>query len=174
MNSLSRILLVLILLARLSACASSGSINMDAEQVSSIAAEIADFDLPDGYSADFSLHLMGYIVASFRADGSSSHLYLIQSDKEADEEKLSDMLEQLTPGVYDPQTRTSVIETRPVTIRGDEETLVISEGVTSEGKNYRQAAVAFQGQGGPALLAISTPAESWDQATVDAFLASFQ
>jgi hypothetical protein len=174
MNSLSKILLVLILLAGLSACASSNSINMDAELVSSIAAQIADFDLPNGYNADFSAHLMGYAIASFRADDSSGHLYLIQADNEADGEKLAEMLRQLVPGAYDPQTRMTIIETRPVTIHGQEETLAVSEGVTSEGKSYRQTTVTFQGRGGPALLVISMPAESWDQASVDAFLASIQ
>jgi hypothetical protein len=115
---------------------------------------------------------MGYTIASFRADNGPSHLYLIQSDNDADGEKLSEMLSQLAPGAYDPQTRMTIIETRPVTIRGQEETLAFSEGVTSEGETYRQVAVTFQGQGGPALLVISAPAESWDQASVDAFLAS--
>ena len=86
----------------------------------------------------------------------------------------TDMLEQLAPGAYDPQTRMSIIETGPVTVRGQDATLVISEGVTSEGESYRQEAAAFQGQGGPALVVISGPVESWDQALVDAFLASIR
>ena len=174
MNVLSKILLILIILAGLSACALSDSINTDAEQVSSTATEIADIDLPDGYNADFSARLMGYTIASFNPGDGHSHIYLIQADNEADSEKLEEMLNQLAPGAYDPQTRMTVIETRSVTIRGEEEMLAISEGITSEGETYRQVAAAFQGRGGPALLVISAPAENWDQASVDALLASIQ
>ena len=83
-----KFLLALILLAGLSACAGSSSVNLDAKQVYNDAGEIADFDLPDGYSADFSANLMGYTVASFSPGDGHSHIYLIQSDNESDSEKL--------------------------------------------------------------------------------------
>ena len=70
------------------------------------------------------------------------------------------------------QTRVTVIETRSVWVRGQETTLVISDCINSEGISYRQAAVAFQGNGGPALLVFSEPIETWDQAILDAFIAS--
>ena len=44
------------------------------------AAEIADFDLPAGYYADFSTTLMGYEVAAYTRGDGPSHIYLIQSD----------------------------------------------------------------------------------------------
>lgn len=172
MNTIVKFFLALALLAGLSACGTGYSINTDAEQVASAAAEIADFGLPAGYSADFTARLMGYTMAAFHPGDGHSHLYLIQSENEADGEQLESMLDQVAPGSSDPRTRMTVIESRPVTVRGEETTLVISEGVNSEGASYRQAAVAFQGKGGPALLVLSEPIESWDQASVDAFLAS--
>lgn len=159
----------LILVILLAAC-SAGKTNT--EKVASTAAEIADFDLPAGYSAEFSASLMGYTVAAYSTGDGHSHLYLVQSTDKADGEKLAQMLNELVPGAGDPQTRMTVIEIRPVTLRGQETTLVISEGVTSEGETYRQATVAFQGRGGPALLVLSEPVESWDQESVDAFIAS--
>ena len=172
MNIFSKILIALALLTGLSACASGDSINTESEKVTSAAAEIADFDLPMGYSADFTAQLMGYTVAAYNPGDGHSHLYLIQSADEADGEKLASMLEEVVPGSSDPQTRMTVIETRPVTVRGLETTLVISEGTNGEGDSYRQAAVAFQGEGGPALLVFSEPTTRWDQATIDALLAS--
>jgi hypothetical protein len=64
----------------------------------------------------------------------------------------------------------TVVETRPATVRGQETTLVINEGVNSEGVSYRQVTVAFQGSG-PALLVISEPVTRWSQETVETFIA---
>ena len=172
MKTIAKSLLTLALLAGLSACGSANSINTDAEHVASAAAEIADFELPAGYRADFTARLMGYTVAAFNPGDGHSHLYLIQSEEETDGDKLAGMLESLAPGSSDAQTRMTVVETRPVSVHSEEVTLVISEGVSSEGESYRQATVAFQGQDGPALLVLSEPVGRWDQATVDAFLAS--
>jgi hypothetical protein len=99
---------------------------------------------------------------------------LIQSEKEADSEKLEQMLADLVPGSKNSNTRLTVVENRAVTIRGQAATLVISDGVNSEGASYRQGTAAFQGKGGPALLVLSEPTERWDQSTVDAFIASIK
>jgi hypothetical protein len=172
MNAFSKILIALVFLTGLSACGSGYSFNTESEQVTSAASDIADFDLPADYTADFSAEMMGYTVAAYHPGDGHSHLYLIQSADEADGEKLASMLEEVVSGSSDPQTRMTVIETRPVTVSGEETTLVISEGTNGEGEAYRQASVAFQGQGGPALLVLSEPTSRWDQAVVDAFLAS--
>ncbi len=156
----------------LAACGTDATINTNAEKVISAAAEVADFDLPAGYSPEFTASLEGYTLVSYTPGDGHSHLYMIQSKKESDGEKLDNMLYQIAPGSYDPQTRMTVIETLPVFVRGQEETLVISEGITSEGETYRQVTVAFQGKGGPALLMLSEPAASWNQEAVDVFIAS--
>lgn len=174
MNTTVKFLLAFLLLTGLSACGSDTALNTGAEQVTSAAAEIADFELPAGYSADFTARLMGYTVAAFNPGDGHSHLYLIQSENEEDGKHLESMLDQVAPASSDPQTGMTVLETRPLTVRGDATTLVISEGTNSEGNTYRQAAVTFQGKGGPALLVFSQPTESWDPATVDALLASIQ
>ncbi|MDD5467574.1 MAG: hypothetical protein PHS96_07190 [Anaerolineales bacterium] len=173
MNKTILILASGLLLAFLVGCKDGGaSVVTETNLVTQAASRIADFDLPAGYNAEFSASLSGYTAASFRPDNGNSHLYLIQSEKGADGEKLTQMLAQLAPGSTDPQTRMTVIETRPITVRGQEATLIISEGVNSEGETYRQVTVAFQGKGGPALLVLSEPVESWNQESVDAFLAS--
>jgi hypothetical protein len=174
MNTLTKILHSLVLLSLLSSCATMVSIDATPKEVADMATKIANFDIPKGYQPEFSTSLNGYIVVSYNPGDGHSHLYLIQSDNEDDGEKLSNMLDQIAPGSYDPQTRMTVLETVPVSVRGQEETLVISEGTTSEGETYRQAAVAFQGRGGPALLVISEPVERWDRTRVDSLLASIQ
>ena len=169
-----KVFLLAILILLLTACTSNTAVQTAVDQVANAAAEIADFDLPAGYQPEFSASLEGYTLVSYNPGDGHSHLYLIQSEKETDGEKLASMVEQIAPGSYDPQTRMTVIETRPVTIREQEVTLVISEGVTSEGETYRQVMAAFQGKGGPALVVLSGPATSWNQHSVDAFIASIQ
>jgi hypothetical protein len=110
----------------------------------------------------------------YKGTSDPSHLYLIQSEKEADGEELERMLTQLAPGSSDPNTRLTVIENRPISVRGQDVTLVISDGVNHEGESYRQAMVAFQGKGGPALLVLSESLELWDDESLGAFLASIQ
>ena len=135
---------------------------------------IADFDLPAGYTADFSTSMLGYTVAAYKGPNDPSHLYLIQSEKESDGDELANMLAQLAPGSNDPNTRMTVIEKRPVTLRGQDATLIISEGVNSENVPYRQITAAFEGKGGPALLMFSETVDTWDQAAVDEFLSSIR
>ncbi len=158
----------------LAACGVDASINTNAEKIISTTAEFTAFDLPAGYSPEFTASLEDYTLVSYTPGDGHSHLYLIQSKKESDGEKLDGMVYQLAPGSYDPQTHMTVIETRPVLVRGQEEKLVISEGINSEGETYRQGTVAFQGKGGPALLMFSEPVTRWDQEAVDALIASIQ
>lgn len=165
--------ILLIGLVFLPACTANMAVETNSETVISTAAEIADFDLPAEYQADFSASFDDY-VASFRPDNDHSHLYLIQSSKEADGEQLAAAFEKLVPGSSDPRTRMRIIETRPIVIQGQPTELIISEGINSDGESYRQAMAAFQGKGGPALLVYSASVSTWEQEAVDAFLASIQ
>ncbi|MCB8983380.1 MAG: hypothetical protein H6659_06135 [Ardenticatenaceae bacterium] len=144
----------------------------DANEGANVAAQIADFDLPPGYTADFSVTVSGYSVAAYNPGDGHSHLYLIQSNKEEDGEALAAGLSKLVPGSGD--VRMTVVENRPVTVRGQNVTAVISEGLNSENTRYRQIMVAFQGKGGPALLALSTPVSTWDETMVANFLVSLR
>jgi hypothetical protein len=174
MNKLLLTIIFMILIGTLFACAPNITINSNPDEVLSTASEIADFEPPAGYTSEFTASLLGYTVAAYNPGDGHSHLYLIQSENESDGEKLADMLTELVPGSSDPNTRLTVVENRPAMIRGQEVTLVISDGTNSEGQSYRQVTAGFQGKGGPALLVLSETMERWDQAAVDAFLASIK
>jgi len=173
MNKTLSITLAAILLAILSACGTVEATN-DVQHVTKLASKIADFDLPVAYTPEFSAEMAGYTLAAYKGASDPSHLYLIQSGKASDGEELERMLTQLAPGASDPNTRMTVVENRPATIRGQDVTLVISDGTNSEGESYRQITAAFQGKGGPALLVLSESTENWDQSAVEAFIASIQ
>jgi len=135
-------------------------------------AGIAEFDLPAGYIYDFDTSVLGYTVEAYKGQNGPSHLYLIQSEKQSDGNELAKMLSQLAPGSSNLDTRITVIETHTAKLRGQDATVVISEGINSENVRYRQITVAFEGNGGPALLVFSESVDAWDQEVVDAFLES--
>ena len=179
MKHISRITLMFIaasLLIGLSACSSLVKGNSDAEKLSNIASDIADFDLPAGFKGVFSGSLAGYSAVGYSRGSGPSHIYLIQSEKETDGEKLAEMLSDIIPTHRGPQIRGAmkVRDTRTVTVRGQETTLVISEGINSEGLSYRQAMVTFPGNNGPALLVFSESIANWDEVELDNLLASIQ
>jgi hypothetical protein len=115
---------------------------------------------------------MGYVVVAYASGDGPGHIYLIQSEHESDGEKLAQALDQIVIGSGDPKTHVMVIETSSVMVRGQETTLVVSDVVNSEGLAYKQAAVGFQGNGGPALLVFSESIENWDENILNALLAS--
>lgn len=168
------LILSLAVLATLCACASPVAIHANSDDVAKAAAGIAEFALPANYAPEFTTRLGSYTAVAYNPGDGHSHLYLIQSDKEADREKLAQSLADLVPGSSDPNTRLTVVENRAAMIRGEAATVVISDGVNHDENTYRQVTVAFEGKGGPALLVLSAPSESWDQFAVDALLASIQ
>jgi predicted GH43/DUF377 family glycosyl hydrolase len=172
-TSIKLLIISAILLVVLAACGTVEATN-DSQHVIKFASEIADFEPPQGFTVEYGAEMAGYTLAAYKGTAGPSHLFLIQSDNEADREELSNMLNQLAPGSSDPNARLTVIENRPVTIRGEEATLVISQGANHEGQLYRQAAVAFEGKGGPAMLVFSETLELWDQNSVDALLQSIE
>lgn len=128
--------LILLLALFLTACGVDVSLSTDSGNVTSSAAKIADFDLPAGYYADFSSDVMGYSVAAYTRGDGPSHIYLIQSENEADGQKFDQVLDQIVIGSGDPQTRMMVIGTRSIIVRGQESTLVISEAVLFFGSMF--------------------------------------
>lgn len=173
MNKLLFTTLAIGLLALLSACGTVELTN-DSQHAAKLASKIADFDVPEGYVSEFSAEMSGYTLATYKGTTDPSHLYLIQSEKEADGAELERMLTELAPGSSNPDTRMTVVENRPVSVRGQDVTMIISDGTNHEGAAYRQATVAFEGKGGPALIVLSESLELWNDEVVAAFLASIQ
>ncbi len=174
MNKILLTVAAAIVAATLFACVPGVSIKTDAQEVAKTASQIADFSLPTGYVPEMAGKMGDYIAASYNRGDGHSHLYLIQSQKAEDGQGLSESLTSVMPGSRDRYARMTVIEKRTATIRGQAATVVISDGVNSEGQSYRQATAAFQGKGGPALLVLEEPMDRWNQAAVDAFVASLK
>lgn len=170
----TKTMLVVLLSILLAGCNTDAAFNTKDAEVTRTAAGIADFDLPAGYQPEFTVSLDGYTLVAFSPGDDHSHLYLIQSKDPADSERLSQGLDELVPGMNDPQSRMTVLETRTVSVRGKDAALVISEGINGEGMHYRQAVLAFEGKAGPALLAFSEPIATWNTDQVDVLISSIQ
>lgn len=153
------------------------AIDMDPAQVEAQAGAIAGFDLPAGFEPAVSMDLLGMKMAGYNSSDERSHIFLMQFPASM-QLSSDDMQKQIERAMNSSQQNygdleMKVVETRDVTIKGNQEQATISEGEGSNG-SYRQLAVMFEGNGGQAFLIYMTPTENWDDAEVDAFLASFR
>ncbi len=140
----------------------------------SIAAQIADFDLPSGYQSQFALEIQDYQLAAYAPVQGIGHIYLFQApgSLDIDTNQLQEKYYQYNPDANSRNVH--LVETRPITLRGQQVTLAVSEGTNSDQMPYRELMAIFQGKGGPALVSISAPLDNWDEASFGAFLASIR
>jgi len=146
-------------------------------EAASVAAQIADFALPEGYTSAVATQFAPLEVVGYNGPDGHSHIYLIQLppgvrvDQAARESQLQSSAGD-QGSQYGPDMR--IIEQQPVTIRGQATTLVVSEGTNGEGRSIRSANAAFEGKDGQALLSISGSTDGWDAAMVEAFIDSMK
>jgi hypothetical protein len=148
------------------------------QEVTRIGSEIADFNVPEGFGSPYGMHFGDVASIGYASQSRNTHILLTQLP-EGTHVDVEEMLKLIGQYSNDPDsgwynTQTTLIEAKPVTIRGQETTLSISEGTSSEGTTYRSATATFEGRGGPSLLLIAGPAEEWDIEMVEAFIASIQ
>lgn len=136
-----------------------------------VADKIAGYQLPDGYTEQFAIDMLDYQLVSLQGPSSNCHIYLAQAPKDS---KIDLAAVQNEYRAYDERIDIDVrlVETRTVSIRGQDVTLYVSEGVNGENRRYRGVTAVFTGRGGPAAVNISAPVDQWDWPVVDAFLAS--
>lgn len=151
----------------------------DPQEVGQIASEIADFDLPEGFDAPYGMHFAQFTSVGYFSQSTNTHILLTQLPSGVHMD-VEEMLRQTQEGAGDRQSplygiQMNAVEERPVTIRGQESTLSIGEGMSSEGEAIRSATVTFEGKGGSqAILLVSGPADDWDQEMVEDLIASFE
>lgn len=133
--------------------------------------KIAGYALPEGYTEQFAVDLLDYQLVSLEGQTPNCHIYLAQAPKDSKIDLASVQNEYRAQDErFDVDVR--LVETRTVSIRGQDVTLYVSEGVNGENRRYRGVTAMFEGRGGPAAVNITAPVEEWDWALVDAFLAS--
>jgi hypothetical protein len=145
--------------------------------VDAIADEIADYRLPPGYTEAFGMRLMGVAMVAYQRASSGSMIMLMQYPQAAglDEEEMQEQMREALRnqgGTWYEDFQ--MIAQRDVNIRGQRVTLTISEGSSPNTGSLRQAMALFEGRGGPVLLMIMEPTNSWNDRGIRDFLASIR
>ena len=148
------------------------------QEVARVGGEIADFEIPEGFGSPYGMHFGDVTMVGYASHSKNTHILLTQFP-EGTSVNTNEVLKLISQYSDDPNSRwanthTEVIEEKPVTIRGQESTLTVSEGISSDGVTYRTAVANFQGRGGPSLVMIAGEADEWDIEMVETFVASIE
>ncbi|MDQ2692203.1 MAG: hypothetical protein M3Y68_09245 [Chloroflexota bacterium] len=154
------------------------SVNDDPGVAVRVGAEIADFEAPPGFTAQYGIHIGDLSIVGYESQGGKSHILFAQFP-DGTKINVEEMLKQISEYSGDSRddwyrSETTIIEEKPVTIRGQASTLSIAEGTSSDGSTYRTATASFQGRNGPALMIVASPVEDWDMQIVEDLIASIQ
>lgn len=151
----------------------------DPQEVAQIASEISDFDVPAGFDTQYGMKISTFSMVQYTTRNEENYIFLTQFPA-GTSINVDEMMRQIKNSSRNPNSRwynvdTELVEKRPVTIRGEETTLSISEGTSDQGELYRMADAIFQGRGeGPTLLMIVGPADQWNNALIEDFIASIR
>jgi hypothetical protein len=149
------------------------------ERVQAVGRQIADYEVPPGYTEMYAMNVLGLKVVAI-GPATSSDLTLImlmqlpagiQVSQEEMERQVEQALARQTG--LDNADMTS-LKREETTIKGELATLTVREGTTQRGERLRQVTGFFQGKEGPAVLMVTGEAASWDETTVDGFIASIR
>ncbi len=145
--------------------------------MATVASGIADYDLPAGFGSEYATQIAGFSLVSYTGNDGRSHIYLLQlpayiNVDQAEIERQAQTAMQRRSHNRPPRMET--VSRRQAVVRGQETTLTVREGVNSDGIGYREMSGTFQGRGGQTLVTVAGPVSTWDQAKVDAFLASIR
>lgn len=148
------------------------------EEADDQAGEIADFQVPAGFTPEFSMNVADMLMLGYNHSDGRSHIFLMQAPESANI-TAEEMEQQLRQALSTAQGQDSptITDGREVTltILGQEVTGVVGNGVSSsDNTTYRVLTVPFNGKGGPAILMYERPEAGWNQTEADDFIASFK
>lgn len=154
------------------------SVSESPEMAVTVGSEIADYEIPNGFGSPYVVHFGDVSMVGYTSGSERSHILLAQFPVGTHVD-VNTLLKQISKGSGQPDsvwynTETTLIDEKPVLIRGEECILHISEGTSSEGTTYRSAIATFEGRGGPSLVLISTPLDEWDIDLIESFISSIQ
>jgi len=146
----------------------------DPVAVAEAGSRIADYEVPAGFDEGYAADLAGFSLVGYTGADEQSHIYLFQMPAGLSLDQM-EMEEQLRRGTGENEwIDLTEVSREPCEIRGQQTTLIIGEGVNGDNVPYRTASALFEGKGGQALVNISMPSASWDQAVVDEFIESLR
>lgn len=152
----------------------SGMVDGDPDTVAEARDAMADYTVPAGFDEGAAISIAGFSMITHTGDDNRSHITLIQEPSwlALDRADLERQVAQASGA--EVWTEVKMVDSQPCQIRGQETTLVISEGVSHDNHRYRSASALFEGEHGTVLLSISGPAASWDEEMVQRFVEGIQ
>jgi hypothetical protein len=147
-------------------------------------AEITGLTPPEGYQPQFAMTVEGLSTVTIVPDAGTVPIEaamvftVLQADRTA--ANAEDARDRLAGAMTASSTAgghtvdLEVVGREPVTVRGSRSSLVRFSGADDAGRAYRKAVVAFEGDGGPALLVAAAPEAAWDEAALQAVVASLR
>lgn len=151
----------------------------DPQKVTQMTSEIADFDVPEGFEPKYGMKISTFSLVQYSTRNQDTHLFLTQFPAGTSIQP-DQMMRDIRDGAKDPNNSwynvdMTLVEQKPIVIRGQETTLSISEGKNDQGVLYRMANATFQGKGeGPSLLMVVAPADQWNAQMLEDFIASIR
>jgi hypothetical protein len=152
------------------------SIVEDPAQVSAMAAEIAEFKLPGGFTPKAGFNMLGFSMAMYATSDSQSMITLIQmpTSETITDDDIQKMRDQSERQAGRQLQNFRILSTQDATIRGKPAKIIIQEGTTDKNVTIRQELVAFSGKSGSAMLMVMAPADQWNQAAYDKMVKSIK
>jgi hypothetical protein len=152
------------------------SVVEDPGQVSTVAADIADFNLPGGFAPKAGFHMLGFTMAMYATSDNQSMITLIQmpTSNTITDEDIQKMRDQSERQAGRQLQNFRILSTKDATIRGEPAKIIIQEGTTDNNVTIRQELVAFSGKSGTALLMVMAPVDQWNQAAYDKMVKSIK
>lgn len=159
------------------------AMEFDAAEVNREAQAIADFELPEGYAPDYAFDTAGFRVVDYGlGDGDAgnghSHLMLVQAPDwarlnqvEFEQQVRRNLGDKLKWG---EDTKSKIVDRRSLRVAGEPVEFVISAGVNSSGGDYRAMTGVWESPRGQVLIYVEEPLAHWNQAEIDAFIASIR
>jgi hypothetical protein len=158
------------------------SVKTDPAEVEQVGAKIADYTVPDGYTQQMAMSILGYdFVVIGPQEGSTGVIIMLAQFSQsfaqgADPKQFQEQMQRS----FEQQSgqrglNMKLVETKTMTIRGEEVEVNIFEGTDQNGtSSMRQLMASFPTEGGLGMVMIQGLTDDWDQDLVDSFLASIQ
>lgn len=154
------------------------AVEFDADQVMMEASKIAAFQLPAGYAPDYSFSGAGFTLVAYDPGDNHSHLMFVQAptwlhlDQAQFEKQLrrnfGDKME------WGQNDEVAIVDHRTLRVGGKPVEFTIGEGVNGDGDRYRSMAGVWDNPNGQVLIYIEEPLARWNQAEIDAFVATIE
>lgn len=153
----------------------SGAVEMDPQEVSSAIDKVASIEVPANFKPGTSMDLLGMTFVLYEGTDGQSGMVVLQmpAAMELNDANIRQLEEQLERQSGRNLDNFKVIDQYDTTIRGEPGKVIVQEG-TSEGADFRQMLVIFQGRSGMAMLSILGPTSSWDQDAYDRMVQSIE